>query len=533
MSVLASIGSGLRYAADVRRFLRHTISVDEARGIVERRLAERQQAFLRTVEQGIFARPESPYATLLRHARLDFSDVSRLVGEVGIEGALERLYDAGVYVTLEELKGRQPVIRKGLEFAVAPEDFSNPFVSAGTFQVQSSGSRGAPARGAVDFDYVHNEAIYLSICLAAHRLLDRPFACQGIGSPLVPLAFAKIGRPLDKYFSGITTRLSAERLRPMLLAKLTVFATALLKGRVSNPEFSLQNQTLAAARWLAARKAQGSPALMLAFATPATRICLAAKEQGLDISGTVFRTSGEPFTPGKAEVLAGAGTRAIVTYVMSETGSVGVSCASPSGLDDLHIFTDRFAVLQRDKLTSSGESVGALVYTTLAPSGTRLLFNVESGDYGILQQRDCGCLMGDMGLSSHISEIRSYEKLTSEGVTFIGSRVHDLVEELLPARFGGHGFDYQLVEEEGEAGAPKVSIAVSPGVGIIDDDALVATVLQALSRSPMGDPLWAGLWAQGQTLRVLRREPYKTRTSKVLPLHILRDESQANEIVSR
>jgi hypothetical protein len=135
--------------------------------------------------------------------------------------------------------------------------------------------------------------------------------------------------------------------------------------------------------------------------------------------------------------------------------------------------------------------------------------------------------LGAIGLRTHVSEIRSYEKLTSEGVTFIGSRLYELIEELLPAQFGGHSTDYQLVEEEGDQGLPKVSVLVSPGVGPVDDEAVVAAVLKALRTSPVGDPLWADLWSQGQTLRVLRREPYRTRTAKVLPLHTLRHENES------
>jgi hypothetical protein len=32
----------------------------------------------------------------------------------------------------------------------------------------------------------------------------------------------------------------------------------------------------------------------------------------------------------------------------------------------------------------------------------------------------------------------------------------------------------------------------------------------------------AGIWGEGGTLRVVRREPYATSASKVLPLHVVR-----------
>jgi len=93
------------------------------------------------------------------------------------------------------------------------------------------------------------------------------------------------------------------------------------------------------------------------------------------------------------------------------------------------------------------------------------------------------------------------------------------VEEVLPARFGGHPTDYQFVEEE-EGGLPKVNIIVSPRVGGFSEEAVVATVFQALSAVPGGD-IMSEQWRQAETLRVVNREPYVTASAKILPLHIL------------
>ena len=35
-----------------------------------------------------------------------------------------------------------------------------------------------------------------------------------------------------------------------------------------------------------------------------------------------------------------------------------------------------------------------------------------------IEQRPCGCLLGALGLTTHLSEIRSFEKLTGAGMTF-------------------------------------------------------------------------------------------------------------------
>jgi hypothetical protein len=124
-----------------------------------------------------------------------------------------------------------------------------------------------------------------------------------------------------------------------------------------------------------------------------------------------------------------------------------------------------------------------------------------------------------MGLGTHLMDVRSWEKLTSEGVTFMGSGLYHLLEEALPARFGGGPGDYQLVEEE-EQSLPRVSIVVAPRVGALDDGAVVEAVLRALAAYPQGGALMASQWRQGGTLRVIRREPHVTSSSKILPLHV-------------
>ncbi|MDP2689482.1 MAG: hypothetical protein Q8P48_05150, partial [Deltaproteobacteria bacterium] len=266
---------------------------------------------------------------------------------------------------------------------------------------------------------------------------------------------------------------------------------------------------------------EGTPAFFDTQASSGVRVCIAAKEGGLDISGTFFCLGGEPYSEAQAEVLSYAGCRVVNRYSMAELGNIGIACATPDRFDDIHLITDKIAVIKRQKLLGDGEmSVGALVYTTVLPSCPKLMLNVESDDYGTLEERSCGCPLGGLGFTTHLSQIRSYEKLTSGGVTFLGTELMRLVEEVLPKRFGGHPTDYQLAEEE-EGGLPRVNIVVSPRVGDVDENALLSAMLQALRAYPGGD-IMSEQWEQGQTLRVVRREPYTTASAKILPLHILR-----------
>jgi hypothetical protein len=57
-----------------------------------------------------------------------------------------------------------------------------------------------------------------------------------------------------------------------------------------------------------------------------------------------------------------------------------------------------------------------------------------------------------LGWTTHLRDIRSQEKLTAGGMTFLDTDLIRVLEEVLPARFGGAPTDYQLVEEEAEEG---------------------------------------------------------------------------------
>jgi hypothetical protein len=242
----------------------------------------------------------------------------------------------------------------------------------------------------------------------------------------------------------------------------------------------------------------------------AVRTALAAREHDLDIAGTFFRLHNEPYTPAKAAIIAGSGARAAIGYAMSELGPIGLGCAAESELDDVHLLGDKVAVLQR-------EPGGALLLTTLLPSCPKLMLNADVGDYGQLSEHECGCPVGAAGFPLHLSGIRSYDKLTSEGQTFLGTDLITLLEETLPAAFGGHPTHYQLVEEE-DGGLTKVNVVVSPEVGPLDEAELVDTVLRTLHANP-DLRLMADSWRAGGAVRVLRREPYVTG-AKVLPLHV-------------
>jgi hypothetical protein len=151
------------------------------------------------------------------------------------------------------------------------------------------------------------------------------------------------------------------------------------------------------------------------------------------------------------------------------------------------------------------------------------MINVDCGDYSAVTTRSCGCLFDRLGYTTHLHTVRSYDKLTGEGMNFLGDDLHRLIEEVLPAHFGGSPMDYQLVETESDdGGLPRVQIVVSPAVGQVSEAELVATVVTFLNKVPGASGDFGRRWQEAGTLRVARREPYATGATKVLPLHLIK-----------
>ncbi len=157
----------------LRRYLRHTLTLDEARRIIQNRLEQREANLLRLAERSIYGYPSSPYLALLKLAGCEIGDLRSLVKGKGVEGALRDLREAGVYVTFEEFKGRKPILRHGKTISVRARDFDNPYAQRG-FAVFTSGSTGLATAVGQDLDYIAAGAPHQMLTLSAYGLLNVP-----------------------------------------------------------------------------------------------------------------------------------------------------------------------------------------------------------------------------------------------------------------------------------------------------------------------------------------------------------------------
>lgn len=514
-----------RFAWDLPNFLRHTLTLGEAEVTVRERLKQREASLLNIMERGIFKYPRSPYLPLFKLAKCELGDVRSMVSEKGLELTLLALRSAGVYVSFEEFKGRVPIIRQGQVLEIRAEDFDNPYLKH-SYAASSGGSTGAGTRVLIDLDHLTAETSHMMLAYAAHGALDMPIALwygnlpdpTGIQNILNCALFRNLPR---KWFVPITAQ-SPQPTFKNVFASLAIRRMGWLFGLpVPTPEPIALDQADRIARWVQETLDTDGKCLVRTHVSLAVRICVAAREQGMDLSGAIFMGGGEPPTPAKVKEITRTGAAYVPTYFFAEAGGVGWGCARPIEEDDLHLFMDHLALVQASRqIPGSDLVVDSFHYTTLLPTAPKILLNVESDDYGVVEERACGCAMESYGLTRHIRHVRSFSKLTGEGVTLVGSEMVHILQYVLPAHFGGTSLDYQLVEEEAQNGLTRLSILISPRLGEIDEGEVIEVMLNALKSSSVSADLARGIWLQAGIFRVKRIEPISTARGKLMPLHL-------------
>jgi hypothetical protein len=106
-------------------------------------------------------------------------------------------------------------------------------------------------------------------------------------------------------------------------------------------------------------------------------------------------------------------------------------------------------------------------------------------------------------------------------MTFLEVDVLGVLEDALPARFGGGPGDYQLVEDETDDGRPRIRLFVRPGVGPDDLRAVGDALLLALGSASAAERVMSLAWSDGGVVHVERRAPVVLPSGKIRPVHRL------------
>jgi hypothetical protein len=163
---------------------------------------------------------------------------------------------------------------------------------------------------------------------------------------------------------------------------------------------------------------------------------------------------------------------------------------------------------------------GALLVTTFSAAAPFTLINVAPGDEAALSDRRCGCPFETLGWTRHAHTIRSYEKLTAAGMTFSDVDVTRVLDEILPARFGGTPTDYQLVEDTSDDGAPRLRLLVAPTVRVSDLAGVAEAFLAGIGNGAGAERIMADVWRRSGVLHVEVREPLAGPSGKIWHVHL-------------
>jgi hypothetical protein len=510
-----------RFLRGLPGFLRNPLMLEEARAVLAERMRSRERRFLALVGASIDGRPDSVYARLLEFAGCELGDVERIVADHGVEGALQRLVQEGVYLTVDEFKGRRPAVRGSQTFEVRMDDLRNPGAVVHGL-AQSGGSRGAPTVVPIDLAFVRDHAVNTHLTLDAHGGAGWVHAHWGVpGGTAVTnlLEFAKGGNPAMRWFTPVAANAPGIHPRYRVGSSALRLVAKAAGVPIPRPEFVPLDDPRPIARWMSDTLRSGRTPHLWTFASSAVLVAGAARAEGIDIAGARFTGGGEPTTPARRAAVERVGAQLLPRFGTTETDIFAYACAAPSAADDMHLLDDRHAVIQAE-----GASLppGAMFVSSLLHSTPLLLLNVSLGDRATLARRECGCPLEELGWAMHISDARSFEKLTAGGITFLDVDVVRILEEVLPARFGGGPTDYQLVETEDGDGRPVVRLLVHPEVGELDDQVVTDAFLDAVGGGSEGERLAELQWRARGVLTVERGAPERTASGKIQHLHVRR-----------
>ncbi len=516
-----------RFTFGLRAYFSQRLTLADAECCVRERFARRNENFLQLVQRAIYGYPDSPYRALLLHAGCEFGDLRAGVEREGIETTLTKLRDAGVVVTFEQFKGRVPLERGGKILARDARAFDNPFL-ANHFVSESGGSSGKATRIAHDLEHQAASASHHLLARAAQNVLDAPFAIwrgmlpdgSGINNILHTAPFQ---RAPQKWFSQLGWRESQLPFQHALFSYWFVVVGKMCGAPIPFPNYTPLERAEVVAQWVYDTVRAHGSALLGTQVSRALRVALAAQEKNLDLEGATFMIAGEPPTPAKVRAMQASGARVFTTYGMAEVGRVAMGCAQAFDTSDTHLLADAFALITHPIAVIDFEvTVPAFHLTTLLPTTPKIMLNVISDDYGIVEGRACGCLWAELGFTTHLREIRSVNKLTGEGVTLIGTELVNVLETVLPARFGGSPLDYQVQEQEDARGFTRLVLIISPRVNLNDEAEARRVVLDALDALSLNGHLTRVAWQNADTLQIERAEPHWTARGKLLPLHLVK-----------
>lgn len=508
---------GFTVARGLRGLVRQPVTLAESRAVVAAEVRERGPRFLASLDRLVWPVARSPIRRLLEHAGIEAGDLARLVEDTGLDGTLEALRDAGVYVAYEEYHGRSEARRGSATFSFEPADFFNPLTKA-DYLATTGGSRSEGTPVELSFAWQRRQGLQRPLqaemagCLGAPLAVWLPVFPSAAGFGAVMKSTAGGNRP-ERWFSQVPTDLRGITTHKQIANRFLPALNALTRAGMPGPEHVPTSDPAPVVTWLQDALGRTGKAAITGYASSLTALARHALDHGVDLTGVVAYPASEPVTTGKLTTMRAAGMAPFPMYAFVPEGTMGVHCQHCED-EEYHLWGQDLAVVSRRRSRGDGTDVDAFLWTSLALEAPRVMVNVENDDYGTIQ-RDlpCPCPLGQMGLTTRLSRIRGISKVVAAGISLDGEVFDALTELALPARLGGGPGDFQFVEDDGDAGT-SVTLRIHPRLGDIDHHAARNAVRDALADSDNGvlaDSVWGA-----DRLRIDRAAPLATKAGKIL-----------------
>ncbi len=525
--MIAGLVAGARFFGSLPGYFRRRVGPAEARVMIREGLARRGERWLDRLQADVFQRPGSPYARLMTYAGCEYGDLAAGVKADGVEAVLGKLLRAGVYLSGDEFKGRSEVRRGGaFRMELTPEQLRSPR-AAYHLPASTGGSRSGGTPVLIDLRFVRKCAANCLVCLDAwggSEWVRADWETPGAGARFRLTKFGMFGgEPPRAWFTQIDPD---DPLLPPIVkwnSRAMRWSSWLAGWPLPGPVACPLDNPEPVVRWMEEMLRSGETPMVFTFPGSAVRACTFAMERGISIAGGRFLVAGEPTTEARVSTVRRSGCEVIPRYGSVECGAIGYGCPRGEHADDVHVQEQMHGLIQAGREAAAlGVVPEALFISSLDRYSPFLMLNVSMGDQAAMTRRRCGCPLGELGLETHLHDIRSFEKLTAGGVTFAAGDVIPLLESVLPECFGGTATDYQLVEEETVAGEPALILRMNPTVGPVDGERVRAVFLERLGEASVAAAAMARMWKDSGTLRVVQEAPVVSQAGKILHLHVRR-----------
>jgi hypothetical protein len=516
MSGGVSLARGATFFPALVSHLRQPLTVEAARAILRRRLERREADFLSLMRGSVFGNRPSPYRPLLERAGCEYGDLAAMVQRDGVEGALERLLREGVYLTVAETKGSRPAVRGSVRVAADLVRLRTRAWLVNEPTAPDGASRWAGLYRAMLADTAVSATLFIDARRGAtwhHATWNFVRLSTNI---LWLMRLTGPGYSPDRWFTRVDpARFPAHR----RLARLARWLAARAGARIPIQEYSPLEDPTPIIEWMTERRRTGGTPHLQSTVSALVGLAQETLRRGRDLEGVQLLPSGEPLTSARLAALRAAGAEVVPAYGAKEAGQVAWGCLAPTAADDMHLSDDRFAVIQPG---AQGSRVGfppnALLFSSLRAAWPLVLLNVSLGDQAVIERRSCGCPLGRAGWQAHVRDVRSFDKLKVASFAVGPAALVQLIEQVLPGRFGGAPTDFQLVEEDADvvAGHQRIRLLVHPRVGPVDAGEATEAFLGVVRAS---GALVDDMWQNPRWFSVERRAPHETVDGKVYHVH--------------